>query len=84
MAIPCIVALKSSYTTEQMIMPAVQQALIELARMLKSSKIKKYNYLFIAFSGEELGLFGSKYYTEHPTVDLSQVNFMINMDMIGG
>ena len=29
-------------------------ALIELARILKSSKIKKYNYLFVAFSGEEL------------------------------
>jgi len=58
-------------------------ALIELARILKSSKIKKYNYLFVAFSGEELGLFGSKYYTEHPTIDLSRANFMINMDMIG-
>jgi len=58
-------------------------ALIELARMLKASKIKKYNYLFVAFSGEELGLFGSKYFTEHPTVDLTKVNYMINMDMIG-
>src|SRR5436190_3261530 len=52
--------------------------LIELARMLKASKVKKYNYLFVAFSGEELGLFGSKYFTEHPTVDLAQVNYMIN------
>src|SRR5439155_19888114 len=42
-------------------------ALIELARMLKSSKAKNNNYLFIAFSGEELGLFGSKYFTENPT-----------------
>ena len=56
---------------------------IELARMLKQSKLKKNNYLFIAFSGEELGLFGSKYYTEHPTLPLNTVNFMINMDMIG-
>ena len=58
-------------------------ALIEMARLLKQSKSKKNNYLFIAFSGEELGLFGSKYFTEHPTVDLSKVNYMINMDMIG-
>ncbi|MBI5858332.1 MAG: M28 family peptidase [Sphingobacteriales bacterium] len=58
-------------------------ALIELARKLKISKAKNNNYLFIAFSGEELGLFGSKYYTEHPTVDLKTVNYMINMDMVG-
>jgi Zn-dependent M28 family amino/carboxypeptidase len=58
-------------------------ALIELARKLKSSKAKNNNYLFIAFSGEELGLFGSKYFTEHPTVDLKLVNYMINMDMVG-
>ena len=58
-------------------------ALIELARMLKGSKDKNNNYLFLAFSGEELGLFGSKYYVENPTVDLSAVTYMINMDMIG-
>ncbi|MFN2456763.1 MAG: M28 family peptidase [Chitinophagaceae bacterium] len=64
-------------------------ALIELARLLKNSKefsganLKQNNYLFIAFSGEELGLYGSKYFTEHPPVDLASVNYMINMDMIG-
>jgi aminopeptidase YwaD len=58
-------------------------ALIELARILKNSKAKNNNYLFIAFSGEELGLFGSKYFTEHPTIDLSTVNYMLNMDMVG-
>jgi len=61
-------------------------ALIELARLFKSSKdknIKNNNYAFIAFSGEELGLFGSKYFTEHPTIDLPSVNYMINMDMVG-
>ena len=58
-------------------------ALIELARILNTSKLKNNNYLFIAFSGEELGLFGSKYFTEHPTVDLNMVNYMINMDMLG-
>ena len=58
-------------------------ALIELARILKSSKTKNSNYLFIAFSGEELGLYGSKYFTENPTIDLKSVNYMINMDMVG-
>lgn len=58
-------------------------ALIEAAKMLKASKFKNSNYVLIAFSGEELGLYGSKYFTEHPTVDLTTVNYMINMDMVG-
>lgn len=58
-------------------------ALIELSKLLPASKLKNNNYLFIAFSGEELGLFGSKYFTENPTIDLSRVNYMINMDMVG-
>ena len=58
-------------------------ALIELARKLKASKAKNNNYLFIAFSGEELGLFGSKYFTENSTIDLKTANYMINMDMVG-
>lgn len=58
-------------------------ALIELSRLLKKSKAKNHNYLFLAFSGEELGLFGSKYFVENPTIDLSTVTYMINMDMVG-
>jgi len=57
---------------------------IELARFLSTNKVKeKNNFLFLCFSGEELGLYGSKYFTEHPTLDLANVNYMINMDMIG-
>ena len=58
-------------------------AVIELSKLLKASKLKNNNYLFICFSGEELGLFGSKYFTDHPTIDLSTTNYMINMDMVG-
>ncbi|HEU4861986.1 MAG TPA: M20/M25/M40 family metallo-hydrolase [Chitinophagaceae bacterium] len=58
-------------------------ALIELARILRNTKQKNSNYLFIAFSAEEVGLNGSKFFTENPTVDFSKVNYMINMDMIG-
>ena len=58
--------------------------LIELAYYFQKNKLKeKYNFLFIAFSGEELGLYGSKYFTENPTIELSEVNYMINVDMIG-
>ncbi|HQV86357.1 MAG TPA: M20/M25/M40 family metallo-hydrolase [Chitinophagaceae bacterium] len=58
-------------------------ALIELAKKMKQSKANNNNYLFIAFSGEELGLYGSKYFTENPTIDLKTANYMINMDMVG-
>ncbi len=60
-------------------------ALISIAKLLKRAKKwnKNNNYLFIAFSGEEMGLLGSKYFVNHPTVDLATVNYMINMDMIG-
>lgn len=57
--------------------------MLELARLLKTSKAKKNNYLFIAFSGEELGLYGSKHFTDNPTIDMKTVNYMINMDMVG-
>lgn len=57
---------------------------LELARYFSTNKIKeKYNFLFICFSGEEMGLYGSKYFTENSTLDLTKVNYMINMDMIG-
>jgi hypothetical protein len=58
-------------------------ALVELARLLKKSKARQHNYLFVAFSGEELGLYGSKYFVEHPAVPSGSVNYMINMDMVG-
>ena len=57
-------------------------ALLELAKMLKQSSPKNNNYLFIHFSGEELGLFGSKYWVEHPSTNIT-ANYMINMDMVG-
>ncbi|HEY4797717.1 MAG TPA: M28 family peptidase, partial [Bacteroidia bacterium] len=57
---------------------------IELARYFSQNKRQeKFNFLFICFSGEELGLYGSKKYCDNPTVDFSKVNYMINMDMIG-
>lgn len=58
-------------------------ALIELGKWVKKSGLKKYNYLFIAFSGEELGLFGSKYFIEHSPIPLTGMDYMINMDMVG-
>jgi len=58
-------------------------ALLRIAEYLKGGKATNNNYLFIAFSGEELGLFGSKYFVENMTIDAAQVNYMLNMDMVG-
>lgn len=58
-------------------------ALIELGRDLRIRGPKHNNYLLLAFSGEEKGLLGSNYYVKHPTVDLTKVNYMLNMDMVG-
>jgi hypothetical protein len=57
--------------------------LIALGFELKKSSARSNNYLLIAFSGEELGLYGSKHFVENPTIDLKSVNYMINMDMVG-
>ncbi len=58
--------------------------IIELARYFAENRVReKYNILFVAFSGEELGLLGSKYFANHPTVPMESVACMINMDMIG-
>ena len=57
-------------------------AMIELARRL-SQKKSNNNILFMAFSGEEKGLWGSNYFNKNPTLDLQAVNYMINMDMVG-
>ena len=57
-------------------------AVIQLAHLLKTKK-SKYNFLFLAFSGEENGLWGSNYFSKNSTVDLETVNYMINMDMVG-
>ena len=57
---------------------------VELARYLAKNGVREqHNFLFLCFSGEELGLIGSKKFTETPTIDLSKVSYMINMDMIG-
>ena len=43
----------------------------------------KYNIIFICFGGEEAGLKGSKYFTDHPLLDLKKVSFLINLDIVG-
>ena len=56
--------------------------MLDLANQLKFDNFNN-NYLFIGFSGEEMGLLGSNYFVKNPTIDLSSINYMINLDMVG-
>lgn len=59
-------------------------ALLELAQRLAALRDSlKRSYLFIAFSAEEMGTLGSKYFMEHPTVDSARLITMFNFDMVG-
>jgi len=58
-------------------------AMIELSKQLNKWGLRKNNYLFIAFSGEELGLLGSKYFTKNPLIPLDKINYVVNIDMLG-
>jgi aminopeptidase YwaD len=44
---------------------------------------QKYSIAFILFTGEEIGLLGSKYYTENPLVPLKNIRFLTNTDLAG-
>ncbi|MEM9260714.1 MAG: M20/M25/M40 family metallo-hydrolase, partial [Bacteroidota bacterium] len=57
--------------------------LLYLAERLQKSNLKGQNYLFIAFSGEEMGLYGSKHFVKEPTIDFDRVSCMLNLDMVG-
>lgn len=56
---------------------------MELARYFAGRPKEKRGILFMAFSGEELGLLGSAYYAEHAMLPNAKAVAMINMDMIG-
>jgi len=44
---------------------------------------QRYTILFIAFAGEEAGLIGSKYFVEHPPMDIKKIRFLTNLDLMG-
>lgn len=62
-------------------------ALLESARLMgidvKNGIIPPVNILFVAFSGEEIGLLGSKAFVNDSSVDIDKIKLNINMDMIG-
>ncbi|MBX7118449.1 MAG: M28 family peptidase [Gemmatimonadaceae bacterium] len=57
---------------------------LEVAEYLASLRVKpKRSILFVWHVGEELGLFGSQWYTDHPTVPRDSIVAQLNVDMIG-
>jgi hypothetical protein len=58
--------------------------ILEVARAFASMGIRpKRSIVFLHVSGEEKGLLGSEWYSEHPTLPLAQTVANINIDMIG-
>jgi aminopeptidase YwaD len=58
--------------------------MLELAeKFAKTKGSHKRSVICLAFTGEEEGLLGSKHYVDDPGINLSKVNVMINLDMVG-
>lgn len=56
--------------------------LLYLAKYYSTHK-PKYNLVFMSFAAEEVGILGSKYYTENPLFPLSKIKFLTNLDLAG-
>lgn len=58
-------------------------AMLEIARALKAGPAPRRTVVFVAFTGEEMGLLGTRYYLEHPTVPLDRTVAQFQIEMIG-
>ena len=59
-------------------------AILELAKLhAERPESPRRGLLFLAFAAEEIGLLGSSYWTEHPTLPLDDAVAMLNFDMVG-
>lgn len=56
--------------------------LLEMARYYVKNPAE-VNIVFMAFAGEEVGLLGSRHYTEHPIFPLKEIQFLFNLDIMG-
>jgi len=58
--------------------------ILDLANYYSKSENKpQYSLVFIAFSGEEIGLLGSNYYVENPVVPNDKIKIVLNLDLVG-
>ncbi len=59
-------------------------SILELAGYFSGMKERpRRSILFITFGAEEMGILGSRYFVEHPGIDLKKISVMLNIDMIG-
>ena len=59
-------------------------ALLAIARVMQQAPVKpRRSVLFVWHTGEEKGLLGSSWFTDHPTVPIDSIVAQINADMIG-
>ena len=57
---------------------------LEIAEAFANAKVKpRRSLLFVWHTGEELGLLGSSYFTDHPTVPRDSIVAQLNIDMVG-
>jgi Predicted aminopeptidases len=57
---------------------------LEIAQAMASAPVKpKRSILFVWHTGEEAGLLGSRWYSDHPTVPRDSIVAQLNMDMVG-
>lgn len=57
--------------------------LLSLAKAFATGAKTKRSAIFIWHTGEERGLWGSRYFADHPTVPMDKIVAMLNMDMVG-
>ncbi len=55
--------------------------MLSLARYFAKQPLRR-SLLFVAFSGEEQGLIGSRFMVEHPPAPLASIDFLLNLDMV--
>ncbi len=59
-------------------------SVLEIAEAFQKAAVKpKRSLLFVWHTAEELGLYGSEYFTDHPTVPRDSIVAQLNMDMVG-
>ncbi len=58
-------------------------AVLEAARALASGPAPRRTVLFVATTGEEAGLLGTRWFIDHPTVPLSRISANLEVEMIG-
>ncbi len=58
-------------------------AVLELAQYFASDSSNQRTMVFATFGAEEMGLLGSKYMSDHSFLDITDMQLMLNMDMVG-